>query len=98
MMPRTIVFAAIAMALMAILCQLHPTSAQAQESPYQLLNAGLQIADQQPSSVSSGCLPQTGGRRPGLSVEDGRVVKAALLDEVRGFARTAKVSGGLGGM
>lgn len=93
-MHRAVLSASIATVLMALVPLALMTSAQAQENPNQLLDAGLRLADQQTGSAHRSCSAQP---RSWLSLEGNQVVKAAILDEIEGFARIANTRGGLGG-
>ncbi|MDP1964219.1 MAG: hypothetical protein Q8K93_18700 [Reyranella sp.] len=95
-MDRAVLSASVTIALMALASALMP-SVQAKENPSQLLDAGLRLADQQSDPARKSCLPQPEGRWRWLSFDGNRVVEAAILDEIDGFAKTANTSGGLGG-
>lgn len=56
--------------------------------PVQRANAAAQDAACRNASLTSW---------PGLTIENGRVVHAAILDEIEGYARVADTNGGLGG-
>lgn len=96
-MNRAVFSASIAAALIAFGPLALMTSAQAQAYPNQLLDAGLRLAEQQSSSARRSCPAQPGRGWGWLSLEGDRVVKAAILDEIDGFAKTANTSGGLDG-
>jgi pectate lyase len=66
-----------------------------------VFDRGLELAkpviEQQRSEMAHACETRSNDRWPGLTVVDGKVVAARVVDEIEGYARDAGTVGGLGG-